>query len=412
MVKFVVAQLGARRHYAVPRILHAAGMLERLYTDVLAPGGVLLRPALRFAGNHSLRRLLARTPQGIPRNKIVDFPSFAFQCFLRRRAARSATELTAAFLRAGSEFCRRITRYQTGSATAVYTFNSAGLELLDFARSRGLSTVMDQTSPWWIVLHGFAEEERCAWPRWEADSCQPQLAEEFARREQREWELSECILCPSEFVVRTVKAAGGPVERCRVVPYGVEYPPGPTRQVRGGALRVLFCGSVALCKGVPYLWRAATMLPAQRFAFRCVGRVGLSSTARAQLTERMQLVGAVPRPEVVGHYRWADVFVLPTLCEGSAMVCYEALASGLPVITTPNAGSVVRDGVDGFIVPIRNSEAIVEKLELLRSQPGLLEEMSRNALERAKDFTVAKYGERLLAALRTAPIAGCAPGSR
>jgi glycosyltransferase involved in cell wall biosynthesis len=78
----------------------------------------------------------------------------------------------------------------------------------------------------------------------------------------------------------------------------------------------------------------------------------------------------VTRQEVRRHYQWADVFVFPSLCEGSAMVTYEALAAGLPVITTPNAGSVVRDGVDGFIVPIRDAEAIAAKLDLLARDPS------------------------------------------
>src|SRR5690606_13675779 len=96
-------------------------------------------------------------------------------------------------------------------------------------------------------------------------------------------------------------------------------------------------------------------------------------------------------------------FLLPTLSEGSAMVCYEALAAGLPVITTPNAGSVVRDGVDGFIVPIRDGLAIAERLERLATEPGLLEQMSANALETAKEYTLDKYATRLLQALR-APV--------
>jgi glycosyltransferase involved in cell wall biosynthesis len=386
-------------HYAVPRILHAAGLLERLYTDIVAPGSAVTSALARLARNDSLRRLMARTPDGIPRRKIVHFPSFAFQCLLRQRAARSATELTAAFLWAGTEFCRRITRRGTGSATAVYTLNSAGLELLDFARRRGLRTVMEQTSPWWTVLCGFAEEERHAWPGWEPDSCQPQLAEEFARREQREWQLADCILCPSEFVRETIKAGGGPAERCRVVPYGVNLPVPVKPRPRHAALHVLFCGAVGLGKGVPYLLEAAKLLPTARFSFRLVGRIQLSRAARAEVSRHMEVRAAVPRPDMPGHYQWADVFVLPTLCEGSATVCYEALASGLPVITTPNAGSVVRDGVDGFLVPIRDSEAIAEKLDLLLSQPELLAEMSRNALQRASEFTLEKYGERLLAAL-------------
>ena len=70
-------------------------------------------------------------------------------------------------------------------------------------------------------------------------------------------------------------------------------------------------------------------------------------------------------------YAWANVFVLPSICEGSAMVTYEALSWGLPIITTYNTGSIVRDNIDGFIVPIRDSQAIANKLMHLYHNPSM-----------------------------------------
>src|SRR5262249_11308352 len=98
-------------------------------------------------------------------------------------------------------------------------------------------------------------------------------------------------------------------------------------------------------------------------------------------------------------YAWADVFLLPSVCEGSATVTYEALAAGLPVVCTPNTGSVVRDGVDGFIVPVGDVDAIVERLERL-ADPSLRAEFSVRARGRAAEFTLDAYRRRLLAALQ------------
>jgi glycosyltransferase involved in cell wall biosynthesis len=113
------------------------------------------------------------------------------------------------------------------------------------------------------------------------------------------------------------------------------------------------------------------------------------------------LIGSIPRNEIRRQYAEADVFLLPSICEGSATAVYEALASGLPVICTANTGSVVRDGIDGFIVPIRDSEAIVEKLELLASVE-VREQMSENAKTRASQYDLDGYQRRLLDALRDA----------
>ena len=131
-----------------------------------------------------------------------------------------------------------------------------------------------------------------------------------------------------------------------------------------------------------------------------VGAVQVLPEAERRLREHVQLTGAIPRADVAAQYDWADVFLLPSLCEGSATSTYEAMFQGLPVICTPQTGSVVRDGGDGFIVPARDADAIAEKLELLAAKPGLLAELSENARQYAANFTLEKYGERLIAAFR------------
>ena len=154
-----------------------------------------------------------------------------------------------------------------------------------------------------------------------------------------------------------------------------------------------------LRKGVQYLYTALEKLNGRQLSVRMVGSVAIQEPYQRRLRERADLTGRVPRQEVRHHYQWADVFVFPSLCEGSATVTYEALAAGLPVITTPNAGSVVRDGVDGFIVPIRDAEAIAAKLDLLAGDPGLLAQMAENARARAQEFSWEKYGQRLIATI-------------
>jgi glycosyltransferase involved in cell wall biosynthesis len=99
------------------------------------------------------------------------------------------------------------------------------------------------------------------------------------------------------------------------------------------------------------------------------------------------------------EYAQADVLLLPSISEGSATVCYEALASGLPVVTTANAGSVVRDGVDGFVVPIRDPAALADRISLLSRDRQRLEEMSRQATQTAEQYTWNCYGKRLVEAI-------------
>ncbi len=378
-------------HYAVPRIFHGAGRLERLFTDLAAPGC----PA-RLAAAAPLRRLFSRRP-AIPAARITQFPALGLSAALLTRLVRSEAQYLRLCMSVGRRFCARIVRYGFGRAEAVYGFNSASLELFRAAGDVGLFRILEQTNAAKHLETRLLEEERAAWPGWAPDTGPGEAAAEFAAREAAEWSEADLVVCGSEFARRSVLDAAGPAARCHVVPYGVDIPPAAPRPARQpGVLHVLFSGTAGLRKGVPYLMDAARRLAASRFRIRLVGPLSIGRAGQADLARRCELSGCVPRPAMAAHYRWADVFVLPSICEGSATVCYEALAAGLPVVTTPNAGSVVRDGLDGYVVAPRDARAIAEKLELLAADPRLLARLSANAAARAQEFTVARYAERLL----------------
>jgi glycosyltransferase involved in cell wall biosynthesis len=188
--------------------------------------------------------------------------------------------------------------------------------------------------------------------------------------------------------------------RAVVVPYGVDgrFARHAPRARRGGRLRVLTVGEVGLRKGSQYVLPAAQKLGASA-EFRMVGQTRLPHEVVRSLSAQVQLTGPIPRANMQEQYDWADVFLLPSLCEGSATVVYEALSAGLPVICTFNTGSVVRDGVEGFIVPIRDADAITERLLRLADRADLLAEMSANAIARADQFSLTAYRDRLLDAI-------------
>ena len=144
---WIVAQLGARMHYAVPRILHADGLLEHFFTDICANKGwprmlQFIPPKLRPV---TVARLLSRVPENIPTNRITAFTDLGFEYSRRLRQLKSPSDATAVFLWNDSEFCRRVNASPWGEASAVFTFNNAGLEILQLACARRLITVMEQT---------------------------------------------------------------------------------------------------------------------------------------------------------------------------------------------------------------------------------------------------------------------------
>ncbi len=97
------------------------------------------------------------------------------------------------------------------------------------------------------------------------------------------------------------------------------------------------------------------------------------------------------------YYQAADIYVFPSLFEGSSLSIYEAMASGLPVVTTKNSGSIIRDKKDGFIIPIRDSQDTKEKILQLYQNKNLRQKMGASAREQIKHFTWQIYEERVVA---------------
>lgn len=404
-LQVAVAQIGARRHYSVPAALNRAGMLHQFQTDWCANAGpvrLLKRLVPERIRPGPLRGLFGRVVPDVAGQSIVCHPRLTLSRALQPRFASPARQYRQYF-RTNAAFGRLVARYGFGQADAVYAFNAAAVEIFRAAKRNGLRTILDQTMAPWAQVEALLTEEREHWPGWDLDMPTERDWRPLADREAEEWELADLVVCGSEFVAQKLAETGGPAERCRVVPHGFDGEVGPDAKQFDGRrrLRVLFVGTVELRKGIPYLLEAARLVGSKTAEFRVVGPIRTSDQSIRELRSKLELLGPVLRSRVNEQYAWADVLVLPTLAEGSANVCYEAMAHGLPVVTTANAGSVVRDGMDGWIVPVRCAPAIAERLERLTSKCDLLTRMSSSARQRAREFSTARYEQTLVSILRS-----------
>jgi starch synthase len=233
------------------------------------------------------------------------------------------------------------------------------------------------------------------------------LAPEFAETmvttpdwivERHEAELREAdgIMVPSDYVRDTLIARGTAPEKIFVLPYGVDIDRfRPAASPRRDRFRILFVGHLSQRKGIRYLLEAVKRLDLPGVELMLVGKMVGPESAFAPYRSIFRHVTHVPYHEVHRLFQEADVFVYPSLHEGSAFATYEALASGLPIVTTKNAGSVARDGKEGFLVPIRDVEALMERIERLYRDAPLRAAMAEAARRRATEFTWAHYRARL-----------------
>ncbi|NEO33000.1 MAG: glycosyltransferase family 4 protein [Symploca sp. SIO3C6] len=373
--RILVAQLGARRHYQQPILFHQWGILERLYTDFYSGNNgvskLLRQPQIYKHLPNALKKTLDRYAPALEKVQIIHFPWFGYQ-FAQALKKCSPQELSSIFLWTGKEFCKRIIQNGLGDANIVYGFNGASLELFEYAKTQGIYCILDQTLAERSFAHQLLLEEENNWQWW---SSSPFTVDdsilELVQREQCEQDLADHIICGSNFVKNSLITRGVSANKISVVALGISKDNQAfncklnrrTLKKRGDELRILFAGSVGLRKGIPYLLQALRLLKGKiPFTCKVAGSIDIKLQRVKEYSDVCNFLGRVPRSQMADLYTWADVFVLPSICEGSAMVIYEALNWGLPVITTYNSGSIVRDGIDGFIVPIRDAAAITDNL--------------------------------------------------
>lgn len=222
----------------------------------------------------------------------------------------------------------------------------------------------------------------------------------IVEKELQEYAEADHIYVPSLFVKRTFLERGIPESKMIHVPFGVDLALFRQLPKEDGVFRVIFAGGMTLRKGVHYLLQAFTELNLPNSELMLIGTAGEEIKPFFKKYEgRFRHVGHIPQPELHRYYSQGSVFALASIEEGLAMVQPQAMACGLPVIATTNTGGedIIRDGLDGFIIPIRDVEALKEKILYFYEHPEERARMGASAKARvSQDFTWEDYGDKMV----------------
>ncbi|HEX3817350.1 MAG TPA: glycosyltransferase family 4 protein [Chthoniobacterales bacterium] len=294
-----------------------------------------------------------------------------------------------------SSLDRHVARRLTNSSgiKAVYAYDGGALETFRVAKARGLTCIYEHPIIYWRKVGELQREEAQLHPEWAPTlGALGDSAEKLARKDE-ELALADLVVTPSSFSRASLVDAPCVSAPIRVLPYGTRsLGENFTPKTPNEKLRVLFVGTLSQAKGLGYLLDAVSRLGTS-VEFTLIGR---------------RVSNAIPAPDVLEKYRWIpslahdellremsrhDVLVLPSLHEGFGLVMSEAMSQGLTVITTPNTGGpdLIADGVEGFIVPIRSTDALEEKLALLVRDRDRLAAMQQAAREKAAVLTWENY---------------------
>jgi glycosyltransferase involved in cell wall biosynthesis len=216
--------------------------------------------------------------------------------------------------------------------------------------------------------------------------------EQYLANLSEESVMADAIVVASNYTKTTLVESGVEQSKIDVVPYGIDFNQFTRRQALPSHthLRIIYVGSMVQRKGLSYLLDAVKGFPPGQVELVLCGRGYIDKTLLDHYSGvKFTVKPALSQAELLNEFHQSDVFCLPSLCEGFAHVILEAMATGLPVISTHNtcAPDIMEDHKHGFIVPIRNSLALAEKIEWCIRNKAQLFDMGQAAALKVRDYT-------------------------
>jgi glycosyltransferase involved in cell wall biosynthesis len=287
---------------------------------------------------------------------------------------------------------------------SVYAYEDGALETLQTAKRLGLRAVYDLPIAYWETLRNLIHQEAERLPQWEPTFVGGSRdSEAKLARKTAELAAADVVVVPSQFVLDSLPESARKTKQCLVAEFGtpaipeVQRPPRP----KEAKLRVLFAGSMSQRKGLGDLFAAMRLLKRSDVELVVMGSLQAPMEFYRSQLPNFTHEPTRPHAEVLKLMATCDVLCLPSIVEGRALVQQEAMACGLPLIVTRNAGAedLVEEGRTGFLVPTGAPETIADRINWFADHPGMLHDMGLAARTKALGLTWSRYADLVQQAL-------------
>lgn len=384
-----LAYAGVHQIFQLALAAHEAGELEGLFCSIMDAERKWGRRLGRWVPPGTARPLGS---MDLPPERVTEYP---WPLLANRLAQKLIRGRRSDHLRSNSWFDRRAAGWLRGCKARVFVGGeTCALESLRVASGKGMKRVLDCPGVPSQVLD--AEAQKAA-ARFEVKIAASSNSPAMAERKQQELALADLVLCCSEFQRGQLMALNPQVKRSEVIPLwtDVDFWKHSIAQRQfsesGKPLRVLYAGGLSIRKGVPYLIQAVESLRTE-VTLTLAG--SMSPEVREILPqfrrhEHMNYLSKHRLREVFARH---DVLVMPSLGDSFGFIIMEAMASGLPVIASRNAGAPVPD--EGWRVPPHDAVAIRARLLSYHADREMLRRDGHTAATFAAGFTPERYRAR------------------
>lgn len=294
---------------------------------------------------------------------------------------------------------RRIEKL-AGQIDIIHTWPLGALLTLRTAAKLGIPTVLERPNAHTRFAYEIVQKEceriGVALPR----NHEHAYKADVLRREEAEYRLASRLLCPSDFVYKSFLERGYAAENLARHIYGFDekryYPDASARQAERG-LTALFVGVCAVRKGLHFALQAWLQSPAHQD-----GNFLIAGEFLPAYAEKLSSLLAHPSVKVLGHrndvpelMRRSDILILPSIEEGSALVCSEAIGSGCLPLVSEAASGICRHMENALVHRVGDVRTLAGQITLLHKDRGLLERLRAGALLGASELTWGAAGKKL-----------------
>lgn len=344
-----------------------AGILERFATTVIDDPDSAWQRVVRRVGGSRMKALIARRePPNVPRARIATRPALELLRTLSARIDRSRVVTDFVWDVMTHDFDRWASRLITDGTRAVYGYEYNCLALFASAKKRGVRTILEVP----CAEHEYVSDLIIAAER-AAGASDSAYARRAARlrsvrtaRRRQELELADLVIANSQHTVSSYVAVGLPTSKFIVVPLGAPPIRESLRETTTGPLRLVWAGTLSARKGFFVLLDALSGWNAEGLQLDIYGSRDVAPADIGRLPTWARWHGPVSQEQLFEALGTADVLVQPSISDAFAMTVTEALAHGVPVITTSATGasSFIRDGLNGFVVDPGDAQQLAERI--------------------------------------------------
>jgi glycosyltransferase involved in cell wall biosynthesis len=281
-------------------------------------------------------------------------------------------------------------------------WSGMSLHSIKIAKQLGMKTILERGSSHIVYQDEILHEE---YKNFKIDF---HVDSRVIAKELKEYEMADFISIPSNFVKGSFLQNGIRESKLIQNPYGSSsfFKPSTVSTTKN-KFRILYLGSITIRKGLIYLFQALNNLTIQQENFDVffIGSIdqNMKDTVKQFRKPNWKFFGHINHYELANYISQCDVAIHSSIEEGLSMVIPQILNCGIPMIVTSNSGGedVVKEGVTGYVIPIRDSMAISEKIQILYNNNKLLDEMKCNLkVNGVKGFSWDDYGNRYISNIR------------